>query len=313
MRKIFFNGEIKDESEAKISVYDSAMLFGDTCFEMLRTFKGVQFKLDEHIDRLFVGLKILKIDIPYTKEDIKNQILALQKLHDFDEHRIMIDVTRGLLSIYEDVDVNKGCNVIITDFPLHWTVAGMSKLFDIGINAVIPSQRSIPSRYLDPKIKNRSRIHYLKANLEVSEYEGENNWALLTDDNGFITEGTGDNFFIIKGETLYTPEGRNILRGISRDYVMWLCARMGYHCFETNLEPYDVYNADGAMICATPFCMLPVTKLNGLDIGDGKPHKLFNEILDNWSAEVGVNIKKQMQGYDEKYKKRSGVNPYSFK
>ena len=133
-----------------------------------------------------------------------------------DEHRIMIDVTRGLLSIYEGVvGTHKGINIIIADFPLRWTVRGMGKLFKEGINAVIPSQRAIPASLIDPKVKNRSRIHYLMANMQVSNYEGDRNWALLLDTDNYVAEGTGDNFFIVKNGVLLTPEPRNILRGIS--------------------------------------------------------------------------------------------------
>ena len=96
----------------------------------------------------------------------------------------------------------------------------MGSLFDTGINAVITSQRAIPANLLDPKIKNRSRVHYLMANIEVAEVSGKNNWALMLDPDGFVAEGTGDNFFIVKDGCVISPEGRNILRGISRDYVM---------------------------------------------------------------------------------------------
>ena len=144
-----------------------------------------------------------------------------QAFADDDEYRVMIDVSRGVLSIYEGIrGVPPGPNVIIAVFPLRWTVAGMGRLFDHGINAVVPSQRAIPAHLLDPKIKNRSRLHYLMANIEVSRCRGEDNWALLLDPDGLVAEGTGDNFFIVRDGRLITPEGRNILRGVSRAYVI---------------------------------------------------------------------------------------------
>ena len=99
-----------------------------------------------------------------------------------DEHRLMIDVSRGLLGIYGNIQNGRmGSNVIVADFPLRWTVQGMGELFKYGINTVITSQRAIPSIYMDPKIKNRSRIFYLNANIEASLFKGKNNWALLLD------------------------------------------------------------------------------------------------------------------------------------
>ena len=130
-----------------------------------------------------------------------------------DEHRLMIDVSRGLLGIYQGIEgLHKGANVIIADFPLRWTVATMGTLFDEGINAVITSQRAIPSYLLDPKIKNRSRIHYLMANIEAGQAKGDNNWALLLDPEGFIAEGSGDNFFIVKDGVVITPGAQHTPR-----------------------------------------------------------------------------------------------------
>jgi branched-chain amino acid aminotransferase len=230
----------------------------------------------------------------------------------------MIDVSRGLLGIYQGIEgLHKGPNVIIADFPLRWTVATMGPLFDAGINAVITSQRAIPGHLLDPKIKNRSRIHYLMANIEASQIAGDNNWALLLDPDGFVAEGTGDNFFIIKDGVVITPEGRNILRGVSRDYLIReLCPQLGIEVVEKNFEAYDVYTADEAFMTGTPFCMLPVTSLNGNAIGTGRVGEGFNRLLDRWSENAGVDIPGQIRKWDEE---RSGSaaadapTPYRFK
>jgi len=315
-RKILWNGIELPESEAKVSCFDSAMMYGDTIFEMTRSFKNPhnQFQLKEHIDRLYNSAKYISLNIPITKskmiEDIHKTIDI--NLNEIDgEHRIMINITRGLLSIYEDVvGVEKGINIIIADFPLKWTVSSMGHLFDEGINAVIPSQRAIPARLLEPKIKNRSRIHYLKANIEVAQTKGKNNWALLLDEDGFVAEGTGDNFFIVKNGVVITPEGRNILRGISRDYIFELCEQLKIKCIEKNIEPYDVLTADEAFMTGTPFCMLPVTKLNGQEIGNGKIGINFSILIDQWSENVGIDIIQQIKNYNSD--KKNGITPYQF-
>jgi len=304
-RVVYFNGKLVPENEAKISVYDSALMFGDMVFEMTRSFNKKQFKLREHISRLYAGLKILRIPLEMTPEEMERACYETIEANDHlfasdDEHRLMIDVSRGLLGIYQGIEgLHKGPNVIIADFPLRWTVASMGKLFETGINAVITSQRAIPASLLDPKIKNRSRIHYLMANIEASQIEGDNNWALLIDPDGFIAEGTGDNFFIIKNGVVITPEGRNILRGISRDYVMdELCPQLGIPIVEKNFDPYDVYTADEAFMTGTPFCMLPVTSLNGNHIGTGKVGDVFKKILDRWSNNMNMDIAKQIKAWD---------------
>lgn len=317
-RQVWYRDKLVPESEAKVSIYDSALMFGDTVFEMTRSFNKKQFKLREHLERLYAGIKILQIPLKMTMEEMEECIYKVIEANDplftdDDEHRIMINVTRGLLSLYDgNVDVPSGPNVIIADFPLRWTVASMGTLFDTGINAVIPSQRAISAQGIDPKIKNRSRIHYLTANMEVSNWQGDNNWALLLDDDGFIAEGTGDNFFIVKNGTVITPEGRNILRGISRQYVMDLCHDLNIPCIEKNIEPYDVYTADEAFMTGTPFCMLPVTSLNSINIGNGTVGTWFTRILNEWSDRVGVDIATQIKSY-KKEGAIVGASPYQFR
>ena len=322
MRKVYYNGKFVDESQACISVYDSALMFGDMVFEMTRSFNKVQFKLREHIDRLYYSARYLRIDLEsvLSKDQMEEAVLETIRVNEKefaedDEHRIMIDVTRGLLSIYQGVvGSHEGINVIIADFPLRWTVRGMGELFDKGINAVIPSQRAIPASLIDPKVKNRSRIHYLMANMQVSGYEGDRNWALLLDTDDHIAEGTGDNFFIVKDGVLLTPEPRNILRGISRDYVFELCKDMGIEYRECNLDVYDVVNADEAFMTGTPFCILPVTSLGGQLIGDGKPGEMFEKLIKRWGENTGVDIINQIKKWnDDDEDTGITVSPYSFK
>ncbi len=306
IRQVWMNGKMVDETEAKISVYDSALMYGDMVFEMTRSFKGEQFKLREHIDRLYYGLKILRIPLDMTKDEMEKHCFETIEANkhlfkEDDEHRLMIDVSRGLLGIYQRIEgLHKGQNVIIADFPLRWTVSNMGHLFDKGINAVITSQRAIPATLMDPKIKNRSRLFYLMANIEASQFKGEDNWALLLDTAGFISEGTGDNFFIIKDNKVITPEGHDVLRGISREYVIKeLCPQLEIECSEEKISPYDVYTADEAFMTGTPFCMLPVTKLNSLPIGNGKVGPIFNKILNKWSSNTGVDIPNQIKTWNK--------------
>jgi branched-chain amino acid aminotransferase len=321
-RQVYLNGKFVHEKDAKISVYDSALMFGDMVFEMTRSFNKKQFKLREHLERLYASIKYVRIPLKMSMDEMEKHVYETIEANEpsfsnDDEHRVMIDVSRGLLSIYQDVvGVEKGPNVIIADFPLRWTVASMGHLYDKGINVVIPSQRAIPASLLEPKVKNRSRLHYLMANIEVSNYAGDDNWALLLDPDGFITEGTGDNFFLVKDNKLFTPEPRNILRGISRKYIMEeLAPELKIPCYEKNLELYDVVTADEAFFSGTPFCILPATRINGQNIGDGKMSKITRLLLGKWSDNVGVDIIGQIKKYSEavKGKRGKGASPYAFR
>ncbi len=321
-RVVYFNGKFVPESEARISIYDSALMFGDMVFEMTRSFNKKQFKLREHLERLYASIKMVQIPITMTIDEMEKAVYTTIEANEpafaqDDEHRVMIDISRGVLSLYERViGIPKGLNIIIADFPVRWTVAGMGQLFDTGINGVIPSQRAIPAYLLDPKVKNRSRLHYLMANIEVSNYRGDNNWALLLDPDGFIAEGTGDNFFIVKDEALITPEGRNILRGISRAYIInELAPQLGLKCAEKNIEPYDVITAEEAFMTGTPFCILPVTSLNSIQIGSGKMGKITKLLLDTWSKNVGVDIVGQIKTWDQSraIQTTDAPSPYAFR
>ena len=319
-RLVYWNGRLIPESEARLSIYDSALMFGDMVFEMTRSFNGVQFKLREHLERLYASMKAVCLPPPIAIDRMEravNETIDANRpaFADNDEYRVMIDVSRGLLSIYEGISgVPPGPNVIIAVFPLRWTVAGMGRLFDSGINAVVPSQRAIPAHLLDPKIKNRSRLHYLMANIEVSRFRGEDNWALLLDPDGLVAEGTGDNFFIVRDGRLITPEGRNILRGVSRAYVIEeLAPALGVEAVEQDIEVYDVLTAQEAFMTGTPFCLLPVCRLNGQPIGDGRVGPHTGGLLEQWSSNVGLDIPRQIQAWDEEGGSlEGGTTPYHF-
>lgn len=317
-RLVYMNGSLVPESQARISIFDSALMFGDMVFEMTRSFNGVQFKLREHLERLWMGMKILRIPCPLSIDEMEAVCLEVVAANapvfsPSDEHRLMVNVSRGPLSIYESVFNGKlEPTVVVADFPLKWTVRGMGELFDVGINAVIPSQRAIPGHLLDPKIKNRSRLFYQMANIEVSMFKGDRNWALLLDPDGIVAEGTGDNFFIVRNGKVLTPAGRNILRGISREYIFELGRDLGLEVAEVDIEPYDVYAADEAFMTGTPFCLLPVTSLNSLPIGDGLPGPVTALLLREWSSRVDVDIVAQIKQWNAHLGRSSGPSPYQF-
>jgi len=330
MRYIWKNGKILPESEAHVSVYDSAMMFGDCVFEMTRSFNGEQFKLREHLERLFRSVKYVQIPLEMTIDELETVCLQVAEANNHgpdDEHRLMINVTRGPLAIYTDV-VSTGPTVTVTDFPLRWTVAGMGKLFERGINAVIPSQRAIPAHLLNPKVKCRSRLHYMMANIEVSRFKGDNNWPLLLDENGHAAESSGANFFCVqennRGDVcIVSANIGNALEGISQNYIFELAKQIksneyGFDSCPVKTMPLtvqDIYSANEAFFTATPFCMLPVTSLNGVPIGKGRwaGHigRIYTQLLDKWSENVGVDIKAQIQAWDKG--KQDGPSPYQFK
>ena len=304
-RVVYVNGEFVPEKDARISIYDSALMFGDMVFEMIRTFEKTPFKLREHLDRLYGSIKGARIPLTMDIVEMERAVhetleVNLPTFAPDDECRIMIDVSRGVLPGYAKAEgAVKGPYVVIGAVPLRWSVAGLGAAFDSGVNSVVTAQRAIPAQLMDPKVKSRSRLYYALAKLEAADRKGERNRALLLDPDGFIAEGVGDNFLIVKGATIVSPEGRNILRGISRAYVLYeLGPQLGIARVEKNIDPYDVREADEAFVTSTPFCILPVTSLDGRPIGNGKTGPITQSLLAAWSKNVGVDIPGQIKGWD---------------
>lgn len=318
-RFIWHNGEIKPESEAYMSVYDSSIMYGNV-FEMCRSFKGEHFKLKEHIERLFYSMEYIGMKCPYSVDKLIEECILLSTWNNNefstdDEHRLYIVCSHGSLSIYKDVEGTvSGANIIITDFPLRWTVQGMGKIFDTGINAMIPKQRVIPSNVLDSKVKHHNRLHFLRANIEAGNYKGENNWPLLLDGDGNIAEFSGANFFMVRGNTLFTPRTTHILKGISREYVRKeLCPQLKLNCVEADLTVYNASFADECFATATPFCILPVSFIAGHGIGKDATGPITRILIDQWSENVKVDIPSQIRGWNATDSGEITTSPYKWK
>jgi branched-chain amino acid aminotransferase len=313
-RVTYHCGEWVPESEASIHIYDSQFMFGDGVFEMARTFNHEFFLLEEHIDRLFRSMKYLQIPITKTKQEIID--LSKEALQRNIEHfpsggkyheecRLMINVSRGPLSIYREVfELQKGerwnePTWIINVWPLRTTVTALGHFYDTGANAIIPSQRQIPSRLLENKVKNRSRMHYQVANLQVKGH-GKDAMPLLLDEDGFVTESTGANFLMVKDGKIVAPEQRNMLRGSSMTYILnTIAPKIGVEVEYRNFEPYDVMHCDEAMFTGTYVNLLPCNRLNGEYLNERVKEDPFGpitkRICDQWSQDVGVNFVEQIR------------------
>lgn len=301
-RKVYLNGSFVAEADANISIFDSALMFGDMVFEVVRTYNGVPFRLRDHLERLYAGLKILEINCGLTLEEMHAATLRTLELNELTnpqhlDWQIMHNVSRGPLGLYKSVfPGGMRPTVVINCWPLPGKVAGVAAVYETGMHAITPPQHSVPSRLIDPKIKNRSRIYYQVANMQVQKLDAQA-WPLLVDDDGLITESTGANFFIVKNGQVLTSEPRNILRGVTRQAVLELAERLAIPCRECNLEPYDVMNADEAFFTATSFAILPATRYNGQPIGAGKPGPVTQRLLAAWSEMVGVDVVAQAKAY----------------
>ena len=209
-RLVYFNGNFIPERDARISIFDSGIMYGDICFELTRSFKQKPYRLRDHLDRLYESLSYAEIDCGLSKDEMEEVSLelverSLPAVGDFEFH-LYHNISRGGMGLYEEL-INEGTDpiVAINIFPVVRTLGRMAKRYEEGAHFVTPRQQSVPWRCISPRAKTHSRLHYKLADIEVGRMGDDLN-ALLTDDRGYLTEGTGNNFFMVRGRSDPDPK-----------------------------------------------------------------------------------------------------------
>lgn len=295
----FLDGAVVPLSQAKVSIFDLGLVQGAGVTEMARTFAGVPFRLDEHLDRLFRSLSAVGLDSPYPRDELAARVREITA-HNFGlippghDLGIVLFVTPGLNRTYvgaAGMPASSRSMVCIHTFPLPfelWAEKARS-----GQHLVIPSIRQIPADCIDPRIKMRSRMHWYLADREARAADPQAQ-ALLLDHSGAITETSTANFFIVAEGEIRTPGGKVALDGISRGVVRELAGRKGIPFREATLTPDDALAADEAFLSSTPYCLLPVTRLDGRPIGTGAPGPVFSKLMSAWNELAGLDIIEQL-------------------
>jgi len=302
-RKVYISGEIVAEADAKISIFDSAVMLGDTVTESTRTFAHKPFKLKQHIDRLFQSLKVTRIDIGMTADALMDITLDLfeKNLDCYGANEdcwIVHNISRGLSVAGADPTVQcSPATIMIFTQPMD--LRSWAKFYSQGCHAVTAMSRIVPSQSLDARIKNRSRLSYTMAEMEVKLVDPEAQGVIL-DIDGNIAENKGANLFCVRDGCLLTPTTENCLAGISRETTMGLAEKLGIETKEFRIQPYDFYTADELFFTSTPYCIMPATKFNGLPVGNGQVGKITKQLLASWSELVGVDIASQAKQQLEK-------------
>jgi len=299
-RKVYINGEILPESKARISIFDIGFKYGATFYESLRTFKHKIFKLNEHLKRLENSLKYAGLASLVNMKEVKDIIekvldANIHLTEEDDDVFISVEITPGVGFPHPLMSKNDLSPTIIV-YTSSLPYEEYARYYTIGKPAVIVNVCNIPPQCYDPRVKNRSRLHFFIAKREAMKIDPEA-FAILPDTNGNLTESTGANFFIVKDNILYTPTTKNILIGISRQTVIELAEKMNIKVVEKNINKYDLINADEAFFTTTTYCILPISRVNGNPIGKEIPGYYTKKLLDAWSKMVGVDIVKQAQKY----------------
>ena len=275
-RVVYLNGELVPEEDARVSVYDHGLLYGDGAFEGIRVYSGKVFKLREHIVRLYRSAHAMMINLPITEEEMEQAILTALRTNGVMDGYVRITITRGV-GLGLDPRVCKTPTVIIMTDRLALYPEGM---YNEGLQVVTVSTRVPPAQALEPRIKSLGKyVINIQAKIEANRVgAGE---GLMLNTEGYVAEGTGDNIFLVRDGKLVTPPPyAGILEGITRNVVMGLARDMGTPVEERLFTLFDVYVADECFLTGTAAEVIPVVKVDGRTIGTGRPGEMTNRLIE---------------------------------
>ncbi|MFH1569908.1 MAG: aminotransferase class IV [Gemmatimonadota bacterium] len=298
---VYLRGRMLPASQAHIAIYDAAVVLGATVTDLLRTFRHQPYRMDDHLRRFYRSCKYARIHPPIGLEQTRAVCQELLEhngglIDPEGDLALVLFISPGEFRVYAGAAGGPGDmepTFCIHTFPLpfqYW-----SRYLADGVHVVTPSVRQVPSVCVDPKIKCRSRMHWWLADQETHQVD-PTAVSLCLDLQGNVTETSGSNFLIATGGTVVSPAPDSILRGISLVTVSELCRELGVPFEERSFQVYDAINAEEAFLATTPYCLAPVTRINGVPIGEGRPGPLFRRLLDAWSERVGLDIYDQVAG-----------------
>jgi branched-chain amino acid aminotransferase len=283
--KIFIDGKFYGERDAKISVFDHGLLYGDGVFEGIRAYHGRVFKLKEHIDRLFCSAKAILLKIPMSHAQIMRAVVEACRKNKIRDGYVRLLVTRGVGTLGLNPKSCRRPSVII--------IAGSIQLYppalyQRGMDIItVPTTRNLHGA-LNPAIKSLNYLNNILAKIEANNGGCEE--AVMLNSEGFVAECTGDNLFVVKNGELFTPPlSAGALYGITRQTVIELAEEEGLKVCEPNLTRYDLFNADECFLTGTGAEIVPVVKIDGRVIGTGKPGALTRKLVKDYHALTKVS------------------------
>lgn len=280
--QVYIDGKYYPKSEAKVSVFDHGLLYGDGVFEGIRAYDGLVFKLKEHINRLYSSAHMLMLSIPMTREEIIQKTLETLRKNKLRDAYIRLVVTRGA----GDLGLNpKKCPkptiIIITDtISMHKDDAKEN-----GVTAMISWVKRDPVDATSHEIKSLNYLNSILAKIEANIAGVDE--AICLDKNGFVCEGVAENVFIVKNGKIQTPPScTGALPGITAESAKTLAKQLGYEVSEKNVTPYELFNADEVFFTGTAAEIVPVREINKRSIGDGRPGPIARRLMAEFSRMV---------------------------
>ncbi len=276
--KIYIDGNFHDQAEAKISIFDHGLLYGDGVFEGIRFYNDRVFRLDEHIDRLWDSALAIALDIPMSKSELVAATLETIRQNDLHDGYIRLIVTRGVGSLGLSPDSCRRPSIII----ISATIALYpEELYHKGLTLVTCSTRRTPPGALSPRVKSLNYLSNILGKLEAQNAgAGE---GLMLNEQGYVSECTGDNIFIVKKGEISTPHlNSGILSGVTRAVVFELAEKLSIRAVERELIRHDIYTADECFLTGTAAEVIPAVQLDRRLIGNGQPGPITLQLIESF-------------------------------
>jgi len=273
---VYIDGEFYPKSEARISVYDHGLLYGDGVFEGIRAYNGVVFKLKEHVDRLYRSAHTIMLQIPMTKSEMTKAVLETLKKNNLKDAYIRLVVTRGVGDLGLDPrKCSKPTIFIITEPMLHLHAPEVKER---GITTVIVWVKRDPVDATTHEIKSLNYLNSILGKIEANIAGADE--AICLNRTGFVCEGVGENILIVKEGKIFTPPiSSGALDGITRTVIMRLAEKLGYAVVERNITPNELFNADEVFFTGTAVEVTPIREINKRMIGNGNPGPVTKRIM----------------------------------
>jgi branched-chain amino acid aminotransferase len=280
--KIYINGKLYDKADAKVSVYDHGLLYGDGVFEGIRVYAGKVFRLKEHVERLYDSARAVYLEIPLTPRQMTEAVESTVRANAKQEGYIRLVVTRGAGSLGLDTRKTSDPQVIIIVDDI---VMYPQELYDKGMEIVTASTIRNHPNALNPRVKSLNYLNNIMA--KVEGVRAGCHEALMLNIKGEVAECTGDNIFLVKHGILKTPApDAGILEGVTRGAVMELARAAGIPVQEPALTRHDVYTADECFLTGTAAEVIPIVKVDGRPIGTGKPGPITRQLRERFQQLV---------------------------
>ncbi|MCK5594566.1 branched-chain-amino-acid transaminase [bacterium] len=281
--QVYIDGKFFPQSKASISVYDHGFLYGDGVFEGIRIYNNNIFMLDEHINRLYDSAKAIKLKMPLSKTELKNAVKQTHKVNGLKDGYIRLIVTRGIGDLGIDTRMcSKPSVIVIVDKIALYP----EKLYKDGMEIITASTQRTPVSALNPQIKSMNYLNNILAKIEAKN-AGVNE-ALMLNTSGNVVECSGDNIFVYRNDILITPPTFiGALDGVTRAIVKKIAEREGLKVEELIFSRHEVYTADECFLTGTAAEIIPVVKVDGREIGNGKPGKITKLLINKFKKVTG--------------------------